>query len=165
MARVGALMLGGVLNLREKISDHFLLRGARPDPERSHRFRAPKMAETDPGRPVRRGRQATTGWKVRGYENGRTGWSARRHGDKRQPYTAWWPMVDTNVMTDWRARKRLCRALDGGQCPSRPANLSLFLLIVLIRHASGLRLGEACRPERKIKRKRKENDDWARDRL
>jgi len=98
MARVGALMLGGVLNLREKISDHFLLRGARPDPERSHRFRAPKMAETDPGRPVRSGRQATTGWKVRGYENGRTGWSARRHGDKRQPDTAWWPMVDTNVL-------------------------------------------------------------------
>jgi hypothetical protein len=46
-------------------------------------------------------------------------------------------MVDTNVMTDWRARKRLCRALDGGQCPSRPANLSLFLFIFLIRQASG----------------------------
>jgi len=31
--------------------------------------------------------------------------------------------------------------------------------------SSGLRLGETCRPERKIKRKRKENDYWARDRL
>ena len=40
-------------------------------------------------------------------------------------------------MTDWRARKRLCRALDGGPCPSRPANLSLFLVIFLIRQASG----------------------------
>jgi len=40
--------------------------------------------------------------------------------------------------------------------PSFPLSLS---------HSSGLRLGEVCRPERKIKRKRKEQDHWARDRL
>ena len=40
--------------------------------------------------------------------------------------------------------------------PSFPLSLS---------HSSGLRLGEVCRAERKIKRKRKEQDHWARDRL
>jgi hypothetical protein len=98
MARVAALMVGGVLNLREKLSDHFLLPGAGPDPERSHRSRAPKMVEIDSGRPVGRGLHATTGWKVRGYKNGRPGWSARRHGAERQPDTAWCPLVDSNVL-------------------------------------------------------------------
>ena len=40
--------------------------------------------------------------------------------------------------------------------PSFPLSLS---------HSSGLRLGVVCRAERKIKRKRKEQDHWARDRL
>ena len=41
----------------------------------------------------------------------------------------------------------------------------IFPLSLYRSHSSGLRRGEVCRPERNIKRKRKENDDWARDRL
>jgi len=41
----------------------------------------------------------------------------------------------------------------------------IFPLSLDLSHSSGLRLGEACRPEREIKRKKKEKDYWARDRL
>ena len=68
-----------------------------------------------------------------------------------------WKRERVKGRRSWRAPRGL------GQCLSRPANLSSLSLYLYL--SSGLRRGEAGRPERKIKRKRKENDDWARDRL
>ena len=41
----------------------------------------------------------------------------------------------------------------------------IFPLFLYLSDSSGLRLGEACRPERKIKKEKQEKDYWARDRL
>ena len=48
------LILGGVLNLREKLGDRFLLPIARRHADYSHRFRAPQIAATDSGSPANR---------------------------------------------------------------------------------------------------------------
>jgi hypothetical protein len=47
-------ILGGVLNLREKLGDHFLLRIGQSRSDYSHSFRAPQIAATDSGSPVNR---------------------------------------------------------------------------------------------------------------
>jgi len=46
--------LGGVLNLREKLGDHFLPPIAQHHSDYSHSFRAPQIAATDSGSPVDR---------------------------------------------------------------------------------------------------------------
>ena len=48
------LILGGILNLREKLRDHFLLPIARRHSDYAHRFMAPQLAATDSGSPVDR---------------------------------------------------------------------------------------------------------------
>ena len=48
------LILGEVLNLREKFGDRFLLPIARHHPDYSHSFKAPQIAATDSGSPVDR---------------------------------------------------------------------------------------------------------------
>ena len=48
------LILGGVLNLREKLGGHFLLPIARRRSDYAHRFRAPQLAAPDSGSPVDR---------------------------------------------------------------------------------------------------------------
>ena len=46
------MILGGVLDLREKLGGRFLLRIPRRHPDYSHRFRAPQIAATDSGSPA-----------------------------------------------------------------------------------------------------------------
>lgn len=48
------LILGGVLNLREKLGDRFVLRIRQSHPDYSHSFQAPQIAAPDSGSPVDR---------------------------------------------------------------------------------------------------------------
>ena len=58
------MILGGILNLREKLGDHFLLPIARRHSDYSHRFRAPQIAPTDSGSPAnRRPNPPRLGWE------------------------------------------------------------------------------------------------------